>query len=580
MFPEADIRKWLDDLSPKGLILINQPEHLGSAWRKFLEKRASFAINGRHGLLLSAANAADYGELSPFFNEAGDDAVAVSMQTIFMRLGSALRDHALHRDLAVFAKRLEISLADQSALADLLRDEKAALENEVNGLAARIAGLEPYVEQFRTEIIRLHERVAHAQNLKRETEVENSRMQQVIADRDVEIRSAVAHADSFRQHALHLENDLNSILQSTAWRATAPFRSFLMNFPATTRVLRRGLKLLWWTVSLQLFSRLKQLRSSAALSSVQSPATLASTPHHSGSDAGAPPPQPPANVEHNSQRIERIESRIGELATTVNMERQRVDFALLATDGLLDEIELYHKARTEADYKKVFDEAAPLVSICVATMNRSDLLIERCLSSLLSQSYRNIQIVVVGDDCTDDTGSRIAGLRDDRILFRNLPTRGPYPPPGIDRWRVAGTNAINAALSMCEGQFITHLDDDDSAAADRIETLVRAAQLHKADFCWHPFWCERKDGTWYQVGDGRFELGQVTTGSIFYHRYFKKFPWDVYAYRTQEPGDWNRLRKIRSLRPNLHFVDRPLVFHYIEGNQPPFVRHNGESFLE
>jgi hypothetical protein len=613
-FSETDIRKLLDYLSSEGLILIDQPEHLGSSWRRFLEKRASFIINGKHGLLLSAANTTNHSKLSPLFNEAGNATVAASMRTIFMRLGAALRDHALQRDLAVFAKRLEISLADQSALADLLRDEKTTLEIEVNrqtserhGLVARIAVLEPYVEQFRIEIIRLQERATHAQNFKRESEAENSRLrlviadsggeisrlQQVIADRDgensrlhhvvadreIEIRSAVARADGLRQHVLHLENDLNRILQSTAWRVTAPFRSFLMSFPGTARVLRQGLKLLWWTVSFQLFSRLKQLRGSPALSSAQPPATLASASLHSASEAGAPPPQP-ANIEHNSQRIERIEYRIGELATTVSLERQRIDFALLGTDGLLDEIELYHKARAEADYRKIFDEAAPLVSICVATMNRSDLLIERCLNSLLSQSYRNIQIIVVGDHCTDDTGSRIARLRDDRILFRNLPTRGPYPPPGIDRWRVAGTNAMNAALSMCEGQFITHLDDDDSAAADRIETLVSAAQLHKADFCWHPFWCERKDGTWHQVGDGRFELGQITTGSIFYHRYFKKFPWNVYAYRTQEPGDWNRLRKIRSLRPNLHFVDRPLIFHYIEGNQPPFVHQHDESFLE
>jgi len=145
---------------------------------------------------------------------------------------------------------------------------------------------------------------------------------------------------------------------------------------------------------------------------------------------------------------------------------------------------------------------------------------------------------------------------------------------------VAGTNAINAAMSMCEGQFVTHLDDDDAATVDRIETLVNAAQQHKADFCWHPFWCENRDGSWYRLGDGRFELGQITTGSIFYHHYFTKFPWDVFAYRTREPGDWNRLRKIRALRPNLHFVDRPLMFHYSEGSQQPFAPRDGEMFVE
>jgi hypothetical protein len=587
----SDVQAWLERLSPRGLIMIDQPEHLGSSWRRVLEKRASLIVNGKHNIQLSAANAGDYSKLSPLFNRTDDDAVATSMRSIFMRLGSALREHALHRDLARFATRLEISLADQSAMTDLLRDEKTALEAEVkrqtserDGLVARTAMLERQIERFQAEVTRLQENATHAQALRHESDVEISRLQRVIADRDTEISSMIAGSESLRHRALRLENDLNSVLQSTAWKVTAPFRALLTNFPGPARVLKRALKLVWWTVSLQLFARLKQLRDSSPGSSAQqtlaADAPLPEGPRHAVSDAATPAPPPSTNIEKNSRRMESIENRIIELASTVDTERQRIDFALLGTDGLLNEIELYHKARTEADYKKVFDQTEPLVSVCVATMNRSNLLIERCLNSLVSQSYRNIQIIVVGDHCTDDTGSQIARLRDDRISFHNLPSRGPYPAPGIDRWRVAGTNAINAALSMCEGHFITHLDDDDSAAADRIEAMVGAAQQHKADFCWHPFWCERKDGTWCLLGDGRFELGQITTGSIFYHRYFKKFAWNVYAYRTQEPGDWNRLRKIRSLRPNLHFVDRPLIFHYTEGSQPPFVRHNGESFLE
>jgi hypothetical protein len=587
----SDVQAWLERLSPRGLIMIDQPEHLGNSWRRVLEKRASLIVSGKHNIQLSAANAGDYSKLSPLFNNAGDDVVATSMRNVFMRLGSALREHALHRDLARFATRLEISLADQSAMTDLLRDEKTALETEVkrqtserDGLVARIAMLERQIERFQAEVTRLQGNATHAQVLRHESDVEISRLQRVIAGRDTEISSMIAGSDSLRHHALRLENDLNSVLQSTAWKITAPFRALLTNFPGPARVLKRAFKLVWWTVSLQLFARRKQLRDSSPDSSAQralaADAPLPEGPRHAVSDATTPVPPPSTKIEKNSWRIESIENRIIELASTVDIERQRIDFALLGADGLLNEIELYHKARTEANYTKVFDETEPLVSVCVATMNRSNLLIERCLNSLVSQSYRNIQIIVVGDHCTDDTGSQIARLRDDRISFHNLPSRGPYPAPGIDRWRVAGTNAINAALSMCEGHFITHLDDDDSAAADRIETMVGAAQQHKADFCWHPFWCERKDGTWCLLGDGRFELGQITTGSIFYHRYFKKFAWNVYAYRTQEPGDWNRLRKIRSLRPNLHFVDRPLIFHYTEGSQPPFVRHNGESFLE
>ena len=97
---------------------------------------------------------------------------------------------------------------------------------------------------------------------------------------------------------------------------------------------------------------------------------------------------------------------------------------------------------------------------------------------------------MVGDHCTDDTEYQIAKLRDDRITFVNLPERGPYPPAGQDRWRVAGTYAANEAIRLSQGAFLTHLDDDDIFVPDRLEVLVQAAQQDRADFLWHPFWSE------------------------------------------------------------------------------------------
>ena len=274
-----------------------------------------------------------------------------------------------------------------------------------------------------------------------------------------------------------------------------------------------------------------------------------------------------------------LQLRVKALENALRHERTRIDYALAMGEGIVETIEAFQTARAGADYARAFTDATPLVSICVGTMNRAELLTERCLRSLREQTYRNLQIVVVGDHCTDDTERRIASLHDDRIVFVNLPRRGPYPPPGQDRWYVAGTNSVNEALARCEGAFVMHLDDDDRAVPERVETLLRAAQQHRADLCWHPFWSERPDGTWQLIGNGAFELGQITTSSIFCHRALTRIPWDVYAYRVGEPGDWNRLRKIRILRPQLHFVDTPLVYHYREQNQAPFAAQDGETFL-
>jgi hypothetical protein len=289
------------------------------------------------------------------------------------------------------------------------------------------------------------------------------------------------------------------------------------------------------------------------------------------------------NVLRLNERVDLVAlcpALIEQMGRALHHERTRLNYALATQEGVLQYFEDFHHARTTAEYQSAFTESNPLVSICIATTNRPDLLVERCLASLQKQTYQNLQIIVVGDHCIDSTPERLAAIKDERITFINLPERGPYPPPGYDRWTVAGTAAVNKALTMCEGQFVTHLDDDDRYEPDRIEIMVRAAQESRADICWHPFWFERSDHTWFVHGDGTFQNGQITTSSIFYHRYFARIPWDVFAYRVNEPGDWNRLRKIEALRPKKHFVNKPLAHHYFGSQTEAFVAQEGERFLD
>jgi glycosyltransferase involved in cell wall biosynthesis len=250
------------------------------------------------------------------------------------------------------------------------------------------------------------------------------------------------------------------------------------------------------------------------------------------------------------------------------------------TRASLDLCARLESARLEPAYREVFTKPYPLVSVCVATSNRGQLLTERCLASLMRQTYRRLEIVVVGDNCTDDTAARVASIGDSRIRFENLPVRGPYPPPGWNRWRVAGTNAMNRALAMVSGDFVTHLDDDDQMYEERIEILLDAIRSSRVDLVFHPFFCQAANGVWSRFGNGEFRLGQMTTGSIFYHRYFAQFGWNVYAYRTGDPGDWHRLRRLQAIGVTSAYVDRALIYHFKEASQPVFEPLPGETFLE
>ena len=106
----------------------------------------------------------------------------------------------------------------------------------------------------------------------------------------------------------------------------------------------------------------------------------------------------------------------------------------------------------------------------------------RCLRSLIDQDYTNLEIIVVGDGCTDDTEARVRAIGDDRITYVDLIDR--VVPASYGR----GAEALNLGRSLAKGDLLTHLDDDDEYAPDRIGRLVRFLQDTQAELVWHPFW--------------------------------------------------------------------------------------------
>lgn len=229
--------------------------------------------------------------------------------------------------------------------------------------------------------------------------------------------------------------------------------------------------------------------------------------------------------------------------------------------------QIFLTAKQTSEYHAVFEKSEPLVSICIATYNRAQLLCERALPSILSQTYENFEVIVVGDNCTDDTAERVAGLKDKRVMFENLPNRLSYPVNPVHRWMVAGTPAANFAMRISAGDFITHLDDDDAYSINRIAELIAFVKKARVDVAWHPFFYETVAGSWHLNKANEFSHGSVTTSSIFYHRWFKRIRWDINAWKLDEPGDWNRCRKFRFLGAKLGRASEPLLWHFKERNQ-------------
>lgn len=104
-------------------------------------------------------------------------------------------------------------------------------------------------------------------------------------------------------------------------------------------------------------------------------------------------------------------------------------------------------------------EQNELVSVIIPTYNRVGLL-GRSIQSVLSQTYTNLELLIIDDCSSDNTGAFVKGLSDERIRYhRNEHNMG-----------LAG--AKNVGASLAKGELLAFQDDDDEWLPDKLMRLM------------------------------------------------------------------------------------------------------------
>ncbi|MBI3788201.1 MAG: glycosyltransferase, partial [Ignavibacteriales bacterium] len=101
----------------------------------------------------------------------------------------------------------------------------------------------------------------------------------------------------------------------------------------------------------------------------------------------------------------------------------------------------------------------PKVSIITPTFN-GQRFIAQTIRSVLAQSFRNFEMIIVDDGSTDDTQKIVSAFSDRRIQYVRHHHRGC-------------TAAYNACIELAKGQFIAVLDHDDLMAPERLSRQVK-----------------------------------------------------------------------------------------------------------
>lgn len=98
-----------------------------------------------------------------------------------------------------------------------------------------------------------------------------------------------------------------------------------------------------------------------------------------------------------------------------------------------------------------------LISIIVPTYN-SENYIAKCLESLISQTYKNIEILIINDGSTDKTLEVLNGYKDSRLKI-------------IDKKNTGVSDSRNLGIEKALGEYIVFVDSDDFLDLDHIYDL-------------------------------------------------------------------------------------------------------------
>lgn len=140
----------------------------------------------------------------------------------------------------------------------------------------------------------------------------------------------------------------------------------------------------------------------------------------------------------------------------------------------------------------------PLVSVIIPTYKRPDTL-DRAINSVLSQTYPNIEIIVVDDN---NPGSEGRALTESKMSHYRGNSKVLYVKHEKNK---NGSAARNTGARVSRGDFVAFLDDDDQFLPKKIESQVSKLLSLSGDwgFCYSKYYTQKNNGKLVPVQEHR-----------------------------------------------------------------------------
>ena len=113
-----------------------------------------------------------------------------------------------------------------------------------------------------------------------------------------------------------------------------------------------------------------------------------------------------------------------------------------------------------------------LISVIMSTYN-SEETVEKSIESIISQSYRNFELLIIDDASTDNTFKIISPYQ---AKYKNIKIFQNQKNIGL-------TKCLNILLEKTQGEYIARQDDDDISINIRLENQLKIIKTKNLDFC-------------------------------------------------------------------------------------------------
>ena len=108
--------------------------------------------------------------------------------------------------------------------------------------------------------------------------------------------------------------------------------------------------------------------------------------------------------------------------------------------------------------KYIYNNTYPLISVIIPIYNVEEY-VEECIQSVLNQTYKNIEVILVDDGSTDGSGEICNTYSDERITVIHQENKGL-------------AEARNVGIAAANGEYIYFIDSDDYISKTLIENLL------------------------------------------------------------------------------------------------------------